>query len=167
MGGGRAREETGGFYVEPTIFAGARNDMRIAQEEIFGPVVTAIPFGSEADGVRIANDTVYGLAAIVYTESLSLARRLSLAIEAGNVAVNNVDAGVINAPYGGWKASGVGVAVGSGVVVGAGVSVGTGVGHAVGVGLTVGGTHGSATSPCTGLGVPNASSDAAWSPRRA
>ena len=60
-GGARARAETGGFYVEPTIFAGARNDMRIAQEEIFGPVVTAIPFGSEADGVRIANDTVYGL----------------------------------------------------------------------------------------------------------
>ena len=58
----RARRR-GGFYVEPTIFAGARNDMRIAQEEIFGPVVTAIPFGSEDDGVRIANDTIYGLSA--------------------------------------------------------------------------------------------------------
>ena len=78
-GGTRAREESGGFYVEPTIFGGARNDMRIAQEEIFGPVVTAIPFGSEADGIRIANDTIYGLTSGVWTSDINKAHRFARA----------------------------------------------------------------------------------------
>jgi len=107
-GGARAREESGGFYVEPTIFAGARNDMRIAQEEIFGPVVTAIPFRSEADGVRIANDTVYGLSSAVWTRDINKAHRFARSIRAGTVCVNCYDWGDNSLPFGGYKQSGIG-----------------------------------------------------------
>ena len=69
LGGKRALEETGGYYVEPTILDDARNDMRIAQEEIFGPVVVVIPFADEAEAMRLANDTIYGLAAAVWTRT--------------------------------------------------------------------------------------------------
>jgi succinate-semialdehyde dehydrogenase / glutarate-semialdehyde dehydrogenase len=71
-------------------------------------VVGVMPFESIEQVIELANDTVYGLAAIVFTESLSLAEKFSKSIDAGNVAINNVDAGVINAPYGGWKDSGFG-----------------------------------------------------------
>lgn len=97
-----------GNFFEPTILRDADHTMKVMQQETFGPVVGVMPFDTIEEAAGLANDTVYGLAAIVYTESLSVARRLSLAIEAGNVAINNVDAGVINAPYGGWKASGFG-----------------------------------------------------------
>lgn len=97
-----------GNFFEPTVLRDVDHTMKVMQEETFGPVVGVMPFDSIDEVIGLANDTVYGLAAIVFTESLSLARRLSLAIEAGNVAINNVDAGVINAPYGGWKASGFG-----------------------------------------------------------
>ncbi|RCV53817.1 aldehyde dehydrogenase family protein [Marinitenerispora sediminis] len=96
-----------GYYVRPTVFAGVRNDMRIAQEEIFGPVLTMISYSSEEDAVRIANDTVYGLAAAVWApddeRALTVARRL----RAGQVQVNG---GAFNplAPFGGYKQSGVG-----------------------------------------------------------
>ena len=91
--GGRARgvrraartlPETGGFYVEPTILDDARNDMRIAQEEIFGPVVVVIPFEDEAEAMRLANDTIYGLAAAVWTADMNVAHRLSRAMRAGH-----------------------------------------------------------------------------------
>ena len=92
-GGTRAREESGGFYVEPTIFGGARNDMKIAREEIFGPVVTAIPFGSEEDGIRIANDTIYGLTSGVWTRDINKAHRFARAVRSGTVCINCYDRG--------------------------------------------------------------------------
>jgi gamma-glutamyl-gamma-aminobutyraldehyde dehydrogenase/4-guanidinobutyraldehyde dehydrogenase/NAD-dependent aldehyde dehydrogenase len=107
-GGVRAREETGGFYVEPTIFGGARNDMRIAQEEIFGPVVTAIPFASEADGIRIANDTIYGLTSGVWTRDINKAYRFARSIRSGTVCINCYDRGDNALPFGGFKQSGIG-----------------------------------------------------------
>ena len=97
-----------GNFFEPTILRDVDHTMKVMQDETFGPVVGVMPFDTVDEAITLANDTIYGLAAIVFTESLSLARKLSLAIEAGNVAINNVDAGVINAPYGGWKASGFG-----------------------------------------------------------
>src|SRR4030043_2157784 len=82
--------------------------MVVVSEETFGPVVGVMPFKTIDEAIKLANDSVYGLAAIVFTENLSLANYLSRKINAGNVAINNVDAGVIYAPYGGWKDSGFG-----------------------------------------------------------
>ena len=107
-GGKRAFAETGGFYVEPTILDGASNAMRIAQEEIFGPVVVVIPFESEQDAVHLANDTIYGLAAAVWTRDMDAAHRLSRAIRAGTVWVNTYDRSSLTTPFGGFKQSGFG-----------------------------------------------------------
>jgi gamma-glutamyl-gamma-aminobutyraldehyde dehydrogenase len=107
-GGRRALVETGGFYVEPTILDGATNNMRIAQEEIFGPVVVVVPFESEAEAVRLANDTIYGLAAAVWTRDMNAAHRLSSAIRAGTVWVNTYDRSSLATPFGGFKQSGFG-----------------------------------------------------------
>ena len=107
-GGRRALAETGGFYVEPTILDGARNAMRIAQEEIFGPVVVVIPFETEAEAVKLANDTIYGLAAAVWTRDMNAAHRLSRAIRAGTVWVNTFDRSSLATPFGGFKQSGFG-----------------------------------------------------------
>jgi gamma-glutamyl-gamma-aminobutyraldehyde dehydrogenase len=107
-GGKRALVETGGFYVEPTILDAARNDMRIAQEEIFGPVVVVIPFDSEADAIEKANATIYGLAAAVWTRDMNAAHRLSRSIQAGTVWVNAFDRASLATPFGGFKQSGFG-----------------------------------------------------------
>jgi gamma-glutamyl-gamma-aminobutyraldehyde dehydrogenase len=107
-GGGRILEETGGYFVAPTIFEGVRNDMTIAREEIFGPVLSTIPFDSEAEGVRLANDTSYGLAAAVYTRDLDAAFRVARALRAGTVGVNAYSEGDITTPFGGFKQSGFG-----------------------------------------------------------
>ena len=107
-GGRRALAETGGFYVEPTILDGATNGMRIAQEEIFGPVVVVIPFETEAEAVGMANDTIYGLAAAVWTRDMNAAHRLSRAIRAGTVWVNTYDRSSLATPFGGFKQSGFG-----------------------------------------------------------
>jgi len=107
-GGKRALAETGGFYVEPTILDGATNAMRIAQEEIFGPVVVVIPFETEAEAVRLANDTIYGLAAAVWTRDMRVAHRLSRTIRAGTVWVNTYDRSSLATPFGGFKQSGFG-----------------------------------------------------------
>jgi gamma-glutamyl-gamma-aminobutyraldehyde dehydrogenase len=107
-GGKRAMAETGGFYVEPTILDGAKNDMRVAQEEIFGPVVVVIPFDSEQEAIEQANDTIYGLAAAVWTRDMNAAHRLSRAIRAGTVWVNAFDRSSLATPFGGFKQSGFG-----------------------------------------------------------
>ncbi len=97
-----------GYYFEPTIIRDANHEMLIMKEETFGPVVGVMPFKDDQQAIQLANDSVYGLAAIVYTENLSRANTISKNIDAGNVAINNVDAGVLFAPYGGWKDSGFG-----------------------------------------------------------
>jgi acyl-CoA reductase-like NAD-dependent aldehyde dehydrogenase len=107
--GGRARPDIGsGWYVEPTIFTGVHNRMRIAQEEVFGPVLAVIPFEDEDEAIRIGNDVVYGLAAGVWTRSLARAIKLSEKLRAGTVWVNNYRATSMTSPFGGYKRSGVG-----------------------------------------------------------
>jgi gamma-glutamyl-gamma-aminobutyraldehyde dehydrogenase len=107
-GGGRILEETGGYFVAPTIFDNVDNGMSIAREEIFGPVLSTIPFSSEEEGVRLANETAYGLAASVYTRDLDAAFRVSRALRAGTVGVNAYSEGDITTPFGGYKQSGFG-----------------------------------------------------------
>ncbi|MDE2048783.1 MAG: aldehyde dehydrogenase [Betaproteobacteria bacterium] len=107
-GGARARTETGGYYVQPTIFAGVRNDMTIAREEIFGPVLGVISFTDAADAVKQANDNVYGLQAAVWTRDINKAHGVARALRAGTVHVNSYDEDDITVPFGGVKQSGVG-----------------------------------------------------------
>jgi aldehyde dehydrogenase (NAD+) len=97
-----------GFFVEPTLFCGARNDMRICREEIFGPVAAAIPFEDEDEAVAIANDSPYGLAAGVWTRDLRRAHRMVAAVQAGIVWVNSYRRIHWAAPFGGFKQSGYG-----------------------------------------------------------
>jgi acyl-CoA reductase-like NAD-dependent aldehyde dehydrogenase len=107
-GGGRILEDSGGYFVAPTIFDGVRNDMTIAREEIFGPVLSTIPFETEEEGIRLANETSYGLAAAVYTKDLDAAFRVARALRAGTVGVNAYSEGDITTPFGGYKQSGFG-----------------------------------------------------------
>jgi betaine-aldehyde dehydrogenase len=98
----------GGYFVPPTIFAGVRNDMRIAQEEIFGPVMAVLPFDEPDEVVRLANDTAYGLAAAVWTRDIKKALRTARALKAGVVWINDSQPAPSEAPWGGFKQSGVG-----------------------------------------------------------
>jgi acyl-CoA reductase-like NAD-dependent aldehyde dehydrogenase len=97
-----------GYFHEPTVFTGVRNDMRIAREEIFGPVMSVLRFGSEAEAYAIANDTEYGLGAGVWTNDLGLAYRASRVLRTGQVWVNTYQMGYPTVAYGGVKASGHG-----------------------------------------------------------
>ena len=97
-----------GYFVQPTIFAGARNDMTIAREEIFGPVGTVISFDTEAQAVTLANDSTYGLAATVWTTDLARAHKVAQALEVGAVGVNCWSPLDANLPWGGLKTSGIG-----------------------------------------------------------
>ena len=107
--GGRSRPDLGaGQFVEPTILTGVRNDMRIAQEEVFGPVLAVIPFQDEADAIRIGNDTEFGLAAAVWTRDLRRAMLMTDKLKAGTVWVNNYRATSFTSPFGGFKQSGIG-----------------------------------------------------------
>jgi aldehyde dehydrogenase (NAD+) len=112
--GGNSRPDLGaGLFIEPTIFTGVRNDMRIAQEEIFGPVLCVIPFADEEDAIRIGNDVAYGLAAAVWTKSLHRAMLVTERLRAGTVWVNNYRATSFTSPFGGYKRSGIGRESGS------------------------------------------------------
>ena len=110
IGGARAEMEgelSGGYYVQPTIFRGD-NSMRIFQEEIFGPVVSTTTFTDFDDAMRIANDTLYGLGAGVWSRNGNTAYRAGRAIQAGRVWVNNYHAYPAHAAFGGYKSSGIG-----------------------------------------------------------
>ena len=97
-----------GFFVEPTLFTGVGNDFRVAREEIFGPVGAVIRFSDEDDAVRIANDTPYGLAAAVWTESLKRGHRMIPRLRAGTVWLNDYRMAELSRPFGGFKQSGLG-----------------------------------------------------------
>jgi 4-guanidinobutyraldehyde dehydrogenase / NAD-dependent aldehyde dehydrogenase len=107
-GGVQVRAETGGFYVAPTVFADVRNDMTIAAEEIFGPVLSIITFDTEEEAIRIANATSYGLAAAVWSKDIGRAHLVAQALRAGTVHVNSYDEDDITVPFGGYKQSGNG-----------------------------------------------------------
>lgn len=106
VGGEQILKERGGYFVAPTIFADARNDMRIAQEEIFGPVLTMIDFETEEEAVAIANGSPYGLAASLYTNDVNRAHRVARALKAGTVSINGYSEGDNTTPFGGYKTSG-------------------------------------------------------------
>lgn len=95
-------------FIGPTIFTGATNDFRIAQEEIFGPVLTVIPFDSEQEAVQIANDSIFGLAGAVWTENINKALRVCRQVRVGTLGVNNYFGGDMTVPFGGFKQSGNG-----------------------------------------------------------
>ncbi|MBB3285207.1 MULTISPECIES: aldehyde dehydrogenase family protein [unclassified Rhizobium] len=107
--GGEGRPEglDRGWFVRPTIFSGVNNDMRIAREEIFGPVLCVIPYRDEAHALEIANDTAYGLQAYVFSSDIARAKRLAERIEAGRVVINGAPHEPL-APFGGFKQSGIG-----------------------------------------------------------
>ncbi len=107
-GGTRVMRDTGGFYINPTVFDNVTNDMTIALEEIFGPVLSIISFDTMEEAIAIANDTPYGLAAAVWTQDISKAHIVARRLRAGTVHVNSYDEDDITVPFGGYKQSGNG-----------------------------------------------------------
>jgi gamma-glutamyl-gamma-aminobutyraldehyde dehydrogenase len=107
-GGSRLTIDGSDCYIEPTVFTNVPLQSSIANDEIFGPVLSILPFETEAEAISIANNSIYGLAASVWTSNLSRAHRVSDALHAGTVSVNTVDALGMNIPFGGFKQSGFG-----------------------------------------------------------
>jgi len=107
-GGKQIMTDTGGSYYEPTIFDGVNNGMRIAQEEIFGPVMSVIGFKDAAEAVAIANDSIYGLAGAVWSNNINTAHKVAAAVRVGTMGINNYFGGDITVPFGGFKQSGNG-----------------------------------------------------------
>lgn len=108
QGGEQVMTATGGVYVAPTIFANVKNEMTIAKEEIFGPVLSIITFDGMDEAIRIGNDTIYGLAAGVWTSDINKAHKTAKALRSGMVWINHYDGGDMTAPFGGYKQSGNG-----------------------------------------------------------
>lgn len=108
FGGERMREESGGFYIGPTVLDGVTPEMRVANEEIFGPVLSVLEFSDEDEAVALANATEYGLAASVWSRDIGLAHRTAAALRAGTVWINSFDAADLTVPFGGFKQSGFG-----------------------------------------------------------
>lgn len=108
FGGNTQFTESGGYYHEPTIFAGVNNQMRIAQEEIFGPVLSVIPFSNAEQAIQIANDSIYGLAGAVWSRNINTAYKVADAVRVGTMGINNYFGGDITVPFGGFKQSGNG-----------------------------------------------------------
>jgi aldehyde dehydrogenase (NAD+) len=106
-GGGRPSGLSRGWYVEPTVFTGVENSMKIAREEIFGPVLSVIPYTDEQDAIRIANDSEYGLAGSVWTADVEHGIEVAKRVRTGTYGVNQYSAD-LSAPFGGYKASGIG-----------------------------------------------------------
>lgn len=107
-GGHRVREESGGWFVAPTVIDGVTPEMAVAREEIFGPVTSVVSFDSEEEALRIANDSTYGLQASIFTHDLDTAHRLARKVRAGTVTVNCYGEGDVTTPFGGYKQSGFG-----------------------------------------------------------
>jgi len=108
VGGRQARTDSGGYYVEPTVFDGVANGMKIARDEIFGPVLSVIRFQDEAEAIKLANNSAYGLQASVWSDNIHRAHRVARALRAGTVHVNQYDEDDITVPFGGYKQSGNG-----------------------------------------------------------
>jgi gamma-glutamyl-gamma-aminobutyraldehyde dehydrogenase/4-guanidinobutyraldehyde dehydrogenase/NAD-dependent aldehyde dehydrogenase len=108
LGGRQVRQETGGYYIEPTVFDRVDNRMTIAREEIFGPVLSAITFKTPEEALKLANDSSYGLEANLWTNDLSRAHKFARALRAGTITINTRDGGGIEVPFGGYKQSGFG-----------------------------------------------------------
>jgi len=106
-GGGRPAHLPRGYFLEPTVFANVRNDMRIAREEIFGPVLSIVPFADLDEAIRIANDSPYGLGGAVYSNDVVKALEVAKQIRTGSVNINNA-LNIANLPFGGFKQSGIG-----------------------------------------------------------
>ncbi len=98
----------GGWYIEPTVYTGVSNDMTLAREEIFGPIVCVIPFKDEADALRIANDSEFGLGAGIWSRDIGRVHRVAAALDAGRIVVNEYSGGFVQTPCGGFKQSGYG-----------------------------------------------------------
>ncbi len=108
LGGGRPAHLEKGWFVEPTLFAGVENWMSIAQQEIFGPVLAAIPYDDEEDAIAIANDSKYGLSGGVYTSDIERGMKLAQRIRTGSFNINSGIWYGADSPYGGYKTSGIG-----------------------------------------------------------
>ena len=108
MGGKQVHIDNAGSFIEPTVFDNVDNRMKIAQEEIFGPVLSVIPVKDAEQALTVANDTIYGLASAIFTSDINKAFKFSKALRAGSVWVNTYDGGDITTPFGGYKQSGNG-----------------------------------------------------------
>ena len=107
-GGEQVKQDSGGYYISPTILKDVKNDMKVAKEEIFGPVLCSIDFENEDDALQIANDTSYGLNAIIWSNDLNKVHKLAKRIKSGKVLINSLSDGDMSLPHGGYKQSGFG-----------------------------------------------------------